>query len=166
MRKIILSVIAAAVFAVSADAQSNLKKIYDEDANQMEQIENAVTKAGKEGKFVICQVGGNWCRWCLMFADYITKDADISRLVNDNFIYIHLNYNPRNPSDRVAAQMLERLGNPGRFGYPALVVLDGKGKVIHTQDSSYLEQDNGYNKDKVIRFFKNWTPDAVYGKSK
>jgi hypothetical protein len=57
--------------------------------------------------------------------------------------------------------MMKRLGNPGRFGYPVFVVLDEKGKVIHTQDSSFLEEGQGYDKAKVIRFFKNWTPSAV-----
>ena len=57
--------------------------------------------------------------------------------------------------------MMQRLGNPGRFGYPVFVVLNAKGKVIHTQDSSFLEEGNGYDKKKVVRFFKNWTPSAV-----
>jgi hypothetical protein len=57
--------------------------------------------------------------------------------------------------------MLKRLNNPGRFGYPVFVVLNGKGQVIHIQDSSFLEEGNGYNKEKVVRFFKNWTPKAV-----
>ncbi len=41
--------------------------------------------------------------------------------------------------------MLKRLNNPGRFGYPVFVVLNGKGQVIHIQDSSFLEEGNGYN---------------------
>ena len=60
-----------------------------------------------------------------------------------------------------AEEMLERLGNPGRFGFPVFVVLDGDGKVIHIQDSSLLEEGNGYNESKVMRFFSNWTPEAV-----
>ena len=64
MRRIISIAFLAAVFAISADAQSNLKKVYNEDADPMAQISDAVKKAGKEGKYVICQVGGNWCRWC------------------------------------------------------------------------------------------------------
>ena len=72
-----------------------------------------------------------------------------------------MNYNPRKPKDETAIKMLERLGNPERFGFPVLVVLDSKGNVIHTQDSSFLEEGNGYNKDKVMRFFSNWTPEAV-----
>ena len=60
-----------------------------------------------------------------------------------------------------AEAMLKRLGNPSRFGYPVFVVLNSKGDVLHIQDSSFLEEGQGYSKDKVIRFFKNWTPQAV-----
>lgn len=165
MKRLILTILASAAMCFAADAQSNLKKVYDESVDPMTQIDQAVAKAGKEGKFVVCQVGGNWCRWCLMFADFISKDSEIMELIDKNFVYAHVNYNPRERSDEAkmkkAEAMLERLGNPGRFGYPVFVVLDSKGKVIHTQDSSFLEEGNGYNKDKVMRFFNNWTPSAV-----
>lgn len=167
MKKILLSFMLAAAFSLAAEAQSNLKKIYDESIDPMEQIDKAVAKAKAQGKHVVCQVGGNWCRWCLMFADYITKDAEISSMIDDNFVYIHVNYNPRERADEAKAQknakLLKRLNNPGRFGYPVFVILDAEGKVIHIQDSSFLEQDNSYNKEKVMRFFRNWTPKAVKG---
>ena len=93
MKRIVITVLAI-LLTVSATAQTGLKKVYDEDVNPMEQIDQAVVKAKSEGKFVICQVGGNWCPWCLRFADFITNDADISSLINENFVYIHVNYNP------------------------------------------------------------------------
>lgn len=165
MKRLIITIIASAVMFLAADAQSNLKKVYDENVDPMTQIDQAIAKADKEGKFVICQVGGNWCRWCLMFADFISKDSEIMDVINKNFVYIHVNYNPRERSDEAkmkkAEAMLKRLGNPGRFGYPVFVVLDQDGKVLHIQDSSFLEEGNGYNKDKVMRFFSNWTPEAV-----
>ena len=33
--------------------------------------------------------------------------------------------------------------------------------LIHIQDSSFLEEGKSYNLEKVLRFFKNWTPKAV-----
>lgn len=167
MKKIAIIGLMTVIFSINAAAQSNLKKIYDETINPMEQIDKAVSQAKSQGKHVVCQVGGNWCRWCLMFADYITKDSEISKFIDDNFVYIHVNYNPRERADEAKAQqnarLLKRLNNPGRFGYPVFVVLDSNGKVIHMQDSSFLEQDNSYNKEKVMRFFRNWTPKAVNG---
>ena len=165
MKARILIILISVLTAINANAQSELKKIYDENIDPMSQIDKAIVKADKEGKFVICQIGGNWCRWCLMFADFISKDSEITELIDKNFEYIHVNYNPRERNDeskmKKAEAMLSRLGNPGRFGYPVFVVLDGNGKVIHIQDSSLLEEGNGYNKSKVMRFFSNWTPAAV-----
>ena len=159
MKKILTFAILA-VLALGTNAQ--LKKVYNDDIDSMEQIDNAIAQAIEQGKFVICQVGGNWCPWCLRFADFITKDEEIAKLVDDNFVYIHVSYNPRNstnePRDKA---MLKRLGNPGRFGYPVFVVLNQDGNVIHIQDSSFLEEGKGYNKEKVLRFFKAWTPKAV-----
>lgn len=168
MKKLAITLLAAFV-AFAAFGQNAPKKVYDEEINVNEQIDKALSQAKSAGKFVVCQVGGNWCPWCLRFADFISKDAEISQLIADNFVYIHVNYNPRGEKDnpakaKQAAKMLERLGNPGRFGYPVFVVLDAKGKVLHTQDSSFLEEGQGYDKAKVLRFFKNWTPKAVNGK--
>ena len=142
-----------------------LKKVYNEDINPLEQIDQAIAKAKSQGKFVVCQVGGNWCPWCLRFADFIDKDSTISNVIDENFIYIHVNYNPRKSEGEEKAlttkRMLERLNNPVRFGFPVFVVLDDNGKVIHIQDSSFLEEGRGYDKDKVLRFFKNWVPKVV-----
>lgn len=143
------------LMAMSASAQ--VKKVYDESIDPMVQIDNAVARASKEGKNVICQVGGNWCRWCLMLADFIEKDEEISKTINDNYVYIHVNYSGRTSPK----ELTSRLNNAGRFGYPALVVLRPDGSVLHIQDSSFLEEGEGYNKEKVLRFLKNWTPEAT-----
>ena len=165
MKKNLILAIVAALFALTANAQTALKKVYNEDINPIEQIDQAVAKAKSEDKFVICQVGGNWCPWCLRFADFITNDTTISHVIDQNFVYIHVNYNPRKSGtaekEALAKAMLQRLNNPARFGFPVFVVLDDDGRVIHIQDSSFLEQGQGYDQEKVLRFFKNWTPKAV-----
>ena len=84
--KKILVILLSALIALPAFAQESLKKVYDESIDPMEQIDNALQKAGSEGKFVVCQVGGNWCPWCLRFADFITKDAEISEMIDNNFV--------------------------------------------------------------------------------
>ncbi len=166
MKKIRMAMTLVAVCcALCCSAQKGLKKVYDERINPMEQIDQAIEKAKGEGKFVVCQVGGNWCPWCLKFADFIANDSTISELIDENFVYIHVNYNPRKSEGEEKAllskKMLERLSNPSRFGYPVFVVVDEQGKVLHIQDSSFLEEGESYNKEKVLRFFRNWTPRAV-----
>ena len=153
------------LFALTMNAQTTPKKVYNENINPIEQIDQALVNAKSQGKFVVCQVGGNWCPWCLRFADFIANDTTISKVIDENFVYIHVNYNPRKSEGEEKAQlakkMLERLNNPARFGFPVFVVLDEEGKVIHIQDSSFLEEGKSYDQEKVLRFFKNWTPKAV-----
>ena len=165
MRKRLFIALFIAFVALTANAQTKLKKVYDESINPLEQIDQAVAKAKSEGKFVICQVGGNWCPWCLRFADFITNDTTISKVIDENFVYAHVNYNPRKSGgeeqQQQAAALMKRLNNCGRFGFPVFVVLDENGNVIHIQDSNFLEEGQGYNQEEVLRFFKNWTPKAV-----
>ncbi len=154
------------LFAVMTTyAQGELKKVYDESIDPLQQIENAVNKAKVDDKFVVCQVGGNWCPWCLRFADFVEKDTAVNKMVNDNFVYIHVNYNPRKAggaeAQQKAKQLMKRLNNPQRFGFPVFVVLDSNGDVLHIQDSSFLEEGKGYSEEKTLRFFKNWTPSAM-----
>ena len=165
MKKIFVFFFFFALLSLSAHAQTALKKVYNEEINPMTQIDEALAQAKSSGKFVVCQVGGNWCPWCLRFADFVTKDTTISQVIDQNFVYIHVNYNPRKSQDaEKTAQtqsMLKRLDNPARFGFPVFVVLDSQGKVLHIQDSSFLEEGKSYNQAKVLRFLKNWTPQAV-----
>ena len=147
--------------AVNAQEETALKKVYNEEINPLEQIDQAIAQAQNEGKFVICQVGGNWCPWCLRFADFITNDSTINSVIEQNFVYIHVNYHPRKAGD-VGKALMKRLNNAGRFGFPVFVVLDEQGNILHIQDSSFLEEGKGYNQEKVLRFFNYWTPKAVH----
>lgn len=160
MKKALLTSLMTLLVCCALSAQDTPAKVYDESLDPMTQIDQAVAQAKAEGKFVICQVGGNWCPWCLKFAKFITDDEAIRQLVEENFVYIHVNYHPRK-SGEAGKAMLKRLGNAGRFGYPVLVVLNGEGQVVHIQDSGLLEEGKSYNQTKVLDFFKHWTPKAV-----
>lgn len=140
-----------------------LKLVYDDDADPMFQLGEALSKAQDENKLVIVQLGGNWCIWCLRFADFITKDAEINKIVTESFVYVHINAFTMDESGKrtLNEDLMASLGNPERFGYPVLVILNAIGEVIHIQDSALLEDGDGYNREMVKRFFEMWTPDAV-----
>ena len=154
MKKILTFAILA-VLALGTNAQ--LKKVYNDDIDPMEQIDNAIAQAIEQGKFVICQVGGNWCPWCLRFAQFATTDSVIAPLMEANFVYIHVNYSKANKN----LEAMRFLGNPGRFGYPAFVILNQEGKPIHIQESESLEEGKGYSRKRVEKFLRLWSPAAV-----
>ena len=154
MKKIILVLVALLALQVSAYAQ---RKTYDENINAMEQIDNAVRKAAAEGKYVLCQVGGNWCPWCIRFAEYADTNAAVRKIIDENFVYIHVNWSKANKNP----EAMKRLANPARFGFPVFVILDREGRPIHIQNSAYLEEGKGYSEKKVSEFLLNWTEKAV-----
>ena len=162
MKRAILTIILPIITIVSINAQQTAStKIYDESINPFEQIDNAVAAAKSADMFVICQLGGNWCPWCIRFAKFIKEDAEINKVVEDNFVYIHVNFKSR--QDELSQEVSRRLANAGRFGFPVLVILNPDGSVMHIQNSAYLEEGQGYNRERVIEFFSQWTPKAVRG---
>ncbi len=132
-------------------------KIYNPSANAQADIDAAVAKAKKESKHVFVQVGGNWCIWCLRFHQLVNDTPELKQYLGDNFETVLVNYSPENKNEAV----LKKLKNPGRFGFPVFVILDGNGEVIHIQNSAYLEQGKGHSAKLITDFLKNWTYTAV-----
>lgn len=136
------------------------KKLYDPSLDGMKQIDEAISKAKATGKHVLVQYGGNWCPWCIKFDAFCKADTEITKIIDDNYVSIKLNYSPENKNE--ASNVF--LGNPTRFGFPVFVIIDGKGKVLHIQDSALLESGQGYDQKKVAGFMKNWTAIAIVPK--
>lgn len=138
-------------------AWGQAEKVYDEKVDAMKQIKEAVMLAQETDRYVMCQVGGNWCPWCLRFAEFATKDSVIAPLMEKNYVYIHVNYSKDNKN----LEVMRFLGNPGRFGYPVFVVLNEKGEPIHIQESESLEEGKGYSRKRVEKFLRLWNKESV-----
>ena len=145
------------MMSLTLTAQEDRQKLYHPEADAKADIEQALTKAKAEGKHVILQVGGNWCGWCYRFNDFVKQDSSINAIVEENFVLYHLNYSKENNN----ADLLTKYRFPQRFGFPVLLVLNGDGELLHTQDSAYLEEGKGYNSKKVQNFFLGWTVTAL-----
>jgi thioredoxin-related protein len=138
--------------SLSLSAQETVK-IYNPDADAKKEVAAAVTRATAEGKHVFLQIGGNWCPWCLRFHKMVTENMKLDSLMQANYEVVKVNYSKENSNH----ELLATLGYPQRFGFPVFVILDATGKVLHIQDSGYLEQDKGYSQEKVERFLLNWS---------
>lgn len=137
--------------------QSEKIAIYNPQANAKAELEAAAAKAKKAGKHVFVQVGGNWCSWCILFHKLVDATPELKNYLNSNYETVLVNYSPENKN----ADVMASLGYPGRFGFPVFVILDGDGKVLHIQNSAYLEEGKGHSVKKVMEFLQGWTAAAV-----
>jgi thioredoxin-related protein len=153
-RSIITTIFIFAVIVVFAQEKAT---VYNPAADAKSDIKEATAKAKAENKHVLIQVGGNWCPWCIKFHQMATTDPKIDSLIKADYVYILLNYSKENKNFDV----LKTFQNPQRFGFPVFLILDGTGKLLHTQDSGLLELDKGYDPKKVSTLLKQWNVKAL-----
>lgn len=157
MKKLFFAV-AVLFFGIAGFSQDMTKfKLYSPEANAKKDIAEAVKQAKESDKHVLIQVGGNWCIWCARFNDFVTNDKSLDSLMNANYVVYHLNHSKENTN----AELLAKYEYPQRFGFPVFLILDGKGDLIHTQTSWYLEAGKSYDKEKVTAFFTDWGKKAL-----
>lgn len=135
--------------------KAKFAKPYNPKANAEKDLEQLMLKAKKENKNILIQAGGNWCVWCLRFNNFVTTDRKLKEVLEQNYLYYHLNYSPENKNEKIFA----KYGNAGeKFGYPFFIILDGDGNVVHMQPSEMLEEGKSYSVERTNDFLQKWGP--------
>jgi thiol:disulfide interchange protein len=140
--------------STTAVAQKDSVLIYHPDANAKEELNIAMAQAKTSNKHVLIMVGGNWCRWCKLFEKFKNLNSKVDSAINNGFVFLHINYSKENKN----LDVLQTLSYPQRFGFPVFLVLDANGTRLHTQNSAYLEEGDGYSEQKIINFLNHWNP--------
>lgn len=151
MKKFKLLLILMLVQLTVAFAQDKVN-LYDITLDPFKQIAEAKIKAQQENKNILVQAGGNWCSWCRLFHKFANENKKVDSILKANYVYVLANYSKENKNEA----FFKAYKNPGRFGYPAFLILNPEGELLHIQDSGYLEEGKGYSEEKVSRFLLLW----------
>ena len=127
---------------------------YDPARNADQDIQDAVNEARRTKRRVLVEVGGLWCIWCHYMDEFFDKHPDMLALREKNFVMVKVNMSDENKN----ADVLSRY--PKVAGYPHIFVLDGDGKLVHSQDTEKLEEGKGYNMEKFKAFLTTWATAA------
>ncbi len=128
------------------------KTWYDASIDGNAQLDAAISKVKGSKKYILVQVGGDWCRWCIKLNQTIEGDAELSKLMNEKYEWVHLHYDKKNNRNEKA---MERLKNPTSHGFPVFVLLDSHGHYLKTFPTSELEEGNGYSHAKLVTFLQS-----------
>ena len=149
------TVLTVRVIADDTAKATKPKDIYDA-AIGAKQVDEAVAKANKEGKRVLLQFGANWCPWCHRLHDLFKSDEGIAAALKRDYVVLLIDVDKDRNADLVA-----RYHQPTKLGLPVIVILDGDGKQLTTQDTGKLEEGDHHSPVKVMDFLKRWAPKNV-----
>lgn len=130
--------------------------IFDPRAKGEELIATALTRTSREDKRVLVLFGANWCPWTRRLHKALSTDAGILKILQRNFVLVYVDANTRNDKKRNAAVM-ERYGDPLRFGIPVFVVLESDGALLVTQETqSLVAVTDEEVAERLGRFLSAW----------
>jgi len=124
--------------------------VFDPDRDAERDIKLAVKEANRTGRFILLEVGGDWCTWCRKFDDFFEEHAEITDYLHKNFILVKINFSPDNRNKDI----LETY--PAIIRYPHLFILNTSGNLIHSQSTAEFEEGKIYHRDKVLNFLQKW----------
>ena len=157
MKQFALTILALLYLGNVFSQEVKKNTLYNPAQDARQEINKRLKEAKTNGKFVFVQVGNNACVWCLRFNALTTSDRELDSIFRTSYIVYHLNTSKENTNEKLLASYRF----PQRFGYPAFLILNNKGELIHTQNSVYLEQGAGYNRQAVLEFLQQWSPKAL-----
>ena len=149
MRLLAILLFAALTGAISAQ---DLPVKFEPSRDAAKDVATAVATAKAQGKRVLVDVGGEWCAWCHILDRFIAHNADVRALRDANYVWVKVNWSRENKNEALLSRW------PAIKGYPHLFVLDGEGKLVHSQDTDVLEAGKDYDKVKFVDFLRKWAP--------
>jgi len=129
-----------------------VREKFDPTRDPQSDLKKAIETAGSSSKHIILDVGGEWCSWCVFMDKFFYQNAALTKLRDDNYIWVKINYSEENENKEFFAAY------PEIVGFPHLFVLDASGKLLRSQDTSALEARKSYDLAKFTAFLKAWLP--------
>ena len=142
MKKLIL--ISVLLFSFNVWAITDYKP-YDENANAGEQISDALETAKLKNRYVLLQMGGNWCPDCRTLGEYFSR-PDIKKWLDERLILVSVDVGEWDRN----LDIVEEYGNPISEGIPALILLNSDNEVMFATLAGELASARSMSKIDLI----------------
>ena len=154
MRSVFCVIIFVTVFLFSyiSFGADGLPERFISERDPAKDLSLAIKMAGESDKNILMDIGGNWCIWCRIMENWLQENTDVENYLHANYILLKVNFSPENKNEEFLSQF------PKIPGYPHLIVISPEGKLLHSQDTGLLENGKSYDKEKFMKFLKEWSP--------
>ena len=146
MKKLIL--ISALLFSFNVWGITDYKP-YDESAIAGEEIIKALKKAKSNNKYILLQMGGNWCPDCRTLGEYFSR-PDIKKWLDERVILVSVDVGEWDRN----LDIVEEYGNPISEGIPALVLLNPDNEVMFSTLAGELASARNMSKNDLVQWLE------------
>jgi len=145
----------------SAVASGKAPKLYDSSRDPQKDLLAAEAQAKAEHKYVLLDVGGDWCPGCVALSNWFDSEPRIHELMAHNFVVVRVAVGLFNSQKKFLKQF------PRGNVYPHLVVLHADGSVLRDVPDDALfgakkEKLTGDEQQQhVFEYFKSVSPSSL-----
>ncbi len=136
----------------STEPPPEVESPYEEGVDAQAQIDAAVAQARADGKRVLLVFGANWCVWCRRLEHVLRNETRVAAALRERWHVVHVDTGTRGSGTNRA--VIDRYGDPVQHGLPCLVVLDGQGTLVQTQETGSLENGDRHDPERVLAFLQ------------
>ncbi|HEY4365816.1 MAG TPA: thioredoxin family protein [Steroidobacteraceae bacterium] len=145
-----VAVVATLLIAGSAGA-TGTRLGYDPKADPFAQYQDAVAQATAQHKLVLVIAGGDWCRWCHVLNNFVTRNADVDAALHDAFVVVKVYIGDENLNEFFFSQL------PEARGAPHFWIISPDRNVLGSQSTGAFEHGkSGYDKQEFLDFVEKW----------
>ena len=151
MKKLIL--ISVLLFSFNVWAITDYKP-YDENANAGEQISVALEKAKLKNRYVLLQMGGNWCPDCRIFSGTINIPK-VNAYIKKHFKILYIDVKRY----EINMQLMEEYGIPSAEGIPRVLVFDKDKNLLNNSNTTEWRTARDRSSQEIFNFFQDMAKD-------
>ena len=78
---------------LTAATSATQESVYDESADGVQQIADALAIAEEKNQRVLLQFGANWCGWCRKLHTLFQTDKDIANKLSADYVVVMIDVN-------------------------------------------------------------------------
>jgi thiol:disulfide interchange protein len=123
---------------------------YDPERNPFDDSRAALALAKSTDRLVMIEVGGGWCRWCLVLDNFMQKNTVVRKRLHENFVLLKVNVSDANENAEFFA------GMPRTNGYPHVFISRSDGGLIGSTDITRLVVKGNYDEQRFLAFLQHW----------
>jgi thiol-disulfide isomerase/thioredoxin len=124
--------------------------LYDPTRDARADVLAAIAAAKADGKLVLVDFGADWCPDCHVLADYLHRPAG-KAIIDASFHFVAVDVGLWDHNLDVVADY----GDAIWVGIPALVVLDGNGKVLRSTADGSIASASSMSEEQVLAIVRD-----------